>query len=81
MKRRRLERYDQACSVDSSTQGCAGPPEACRRAMLEILGTELRTNCGCEGSTADFRELYDCIGWHRLLWVNPCVGKLKNGFL
>ena len=76
MHRRRLEKYDQACSVDGSTQSCAGPPEACRRAMLDILGTELRTNCGCEGTTADFRELYDCIGWHRLLWVNPCVGKI-----
>ena len=74
--RDRLERYNQACSVDAKTMTCAGPPEACRRGMIDILGTELRTNCGCEGTAADFRELYDCIGWHRSLWVNPCVGKI-----
>ena len=73
--RDRLEKYNQACSVDAKTMTCAGPPEACRRGMIDILGTELRTNCGCEGTAADFRELYDCIGWHRSLWVNPCVGK------
>ena len=67
---------------------CAGAPQACRKGMIDILGTELRTNCGCEGTAADFRELYDCIGWHRILWVNPCVGKsdfmtflLVNAFL
>ena len=43
--------------------------------MINILGTELRTTCACNGFAADFRELYKCIGWHRLLWVNPCVGK------
>ena len=73
--RDRLEKYNQACSVDAKTMTCAGPPEACRRGMIDILGTELRTNCGCEGTAADFRELYDCIGWHRSLWVNPCVGE------
>ena len=72
----RLERYNQVCSVDAKTMTCAGPPDACRKGMIEILGTELRTNCGCEGTAADFRELYDCIGWHRSLWVNLCVGKL-----
>ena len=71
----RLEHYNQVCSVDSKTMTCAGPPDACRKGMIKILGTELRTNCGCEGTAADFRELYDCIGWHRSLWVNPCVGK------
>ena len=75
--RERLEKYNQACSVDAKTMTCAGPPEACRRGMIDILGTELRTNCGCEGTAADFRELYDCIGWHRSLWVNPCVGEYK----
>ena len=72
---RRLERYDQACAVDAQTKTCAGPPDACRRAMIEILGTELRTNCNCDGTAADFRELYECIGWYRLLWDNACVGK------
>uniref|UniRef100_A0A0K2TY70 GDNF/GAS1 domain-containing protein n=1 Tax=Lepeophtheirus salmonis TaxID=72036 RepID=A0A0K2TY70_LEPSM len=76
---KRLERYDQACSVDGPTRACAGPPNACRRAMINILGTELRTNCNCEG-TADFRELYECIGWHRLLWVNPCVVEAQKNF-
>ena len=76
--RDRLEKYNQACSVDAKTMTCAGPPEACRRGMIDILGTELRTNCGCEGTAADFRELYDCIGWHRSLWVNPCVGECLN---
>ena len=56
---------------------CAGAPQACRKGMIDILGTELRTNCGCEGTAADFRELYDCIGWHRILWVNPCVGEFN----
>ena len=73
--RDRLERFNQACSVDANTKSCSGAPEACRRGMIDILGTELRINCGCEGTAADFRELYDCIGWHRSLWVNPCVGK------
>ena len=73
--RKRLERFNQACSVDANTKSCSGAPEACRRGMIDILGTELRINCGCEGTAADFRELYDCIGWHRSLWVNPCVGK------
>ena len=59
---------------------CAGAPQACRKGMIDILGTELRTNCGCEGTAADFRELYDCIGWHRILWVNPCVGKFNGYF-
>ena len=67
----------QVCSVDTKTMTCAGAPQACRKGMIDILGTELRTNCGCEGTAADFRELYDCIGWHRILWVNPCVGEFN----
>ena len=76
----RLERYNQVCSVDSKTMTCAGPPDACRKGMIDILGTELRTNCGCEGTAADFRELYDCIGWHRSLWVNPCVVEAQKDY-
>ena len=79
--RDRLERFNQACSVDANTKSCSGAPEACRRGMIDILGTELRINCGCEGTAADFRELYDCIGWHRSLWVNPCVGKYSIEFI
>ena len=48
---------------------CAGAPQACRKGMIDILGTELRTNCGCEGTAADFRELYDCIGWRYSRYV------------
>ena len=43
-------------------------------AVLKILGTKLRTTCACNGT--DFSQLYDCLGWQRILWVNPCVGKL-----
>ncbi|XP_023329404.1 uncharacterized protein LOC111702073 [Eurytemora carolleeae] len=68
----RLLRYEQACAVDAKTKTCAGPYEGCRNAMLDILGTELRTNCGC-GGPLDFRKLFDCIGYQRLLWMNPCI--------
>jgi len=71
--RSRLERYEQACSVDSKTKTCSGPYDACRSAMVDILGTELRTNCACTGTAGDFRELFECIGYQRLFWVNPCV--------
>jgi hypothetical protein len=71
--RSRLEYYEQSCAVDSLTKKCAGPPSECRKAMLGILGTELRSNCACKGT--DFTQLYDCLGWQRLLWVNPCVGQ------
>lgn len=70
--RSRLEYYEQSCAVDSVTKKCAGPPAECRTAMLGILGTELRTTCACKGT--DLTQLYDCLGWQRLLWVNPCVG-------
>merc|ERR1719474_1398230 len=41
--------------------------------MLEILGTDLRTNCACSGTAGDFRELFECIEYRRLFWLNPCV--------
>ena len=47
--------------------------------MFSFLGTELRMNCNCNGSggiVGDFRRLYDCIGYQRLFWLNPCIGKL-----
>merc|ERR1719430_2196826 len=71
--RQSLERYEQACSVDSDTKTCAGTYTDCREAMVEILGTELRTNCACSGTAGDFRELFECIEYHRLFWLNPCV--------
>lgn len=71
--RSRLEYYEQSCAVDSVTKKCAGPPAECRMAMLGILGTELRTTCACKGT--DMTQLYECLGWQRLLWLNPCVGK------
>ncbi|KOX70812.1 hypothetical protein WN51_02236 [Melipona quadrifasciata] len=71
--RARLEYYEQNCAVDSVTKKCAGPTAECRKAMLGILGTELRSNCACKGT--ELTQLYDCLGWQRLLWVNPCVGE------
>ncbi|XP_043487267.1 uncharacterized protein LOC122514469 isoform X3 [Polistes fuscatus] len=76
--RARLERYEQSCAVDSVTKKCAGPPSDCRKAMLGILGTELRSNCACKGT--DFTQLYDCLGWQRLLWVNPCVVESQKDY-
>jgi len=76
--RRSLERYEQACSVDSETKTCAGTYTSCREAMVEILGTDLRTNCACSGTAGDFRELFECIEYQRLFWVNPCVGPTRR---
>ena len=74
-----LERFEQSCAVDSTTKSsCQGRPDTCRKAMIGILGTELRTNCDCTSVTADFKELYECIGWQRILWMNPCTGKAFN---
>ncbi|KAJ8665227.1 hypothetical protein QAD02_006889 [Eretmocerus hayati] len=73
MCRVRLERYEQNCAVDSLTKKCAGAPQSCRTAMLGILGTDLRSECDCRG--AELTPLYQCLGWQRLLWVNPCVGE------
>jgi len=68
-----LERYEQSCSADADTKTCAAPYPACRDAMVEILGTNLRTNCACSGTAGDFRELFECIEYQRLFWANPCV--------
>ncbi|KAF5306024.1 hypothetical protein FQR65_LT00739 [Abscondita terminalis] len=76
--RSRLEYYEQSCAVDSVTKKCAGPPSECRTAMLGILGTELRTTCACKGT--DMTQLYECLGWQRLLWVNPCVVESQKDF-
>ena len=73
--RKSLERYEQTCSVDSDSKTCAATYPACRDAMVEILGTDLRTNCACTGTAGDFRELFECIEYQRLFWVNPCVGQ------
>ncbi len=69
--------YEMSCAVDTFSQKCQGPEKNCRKALVSILGTQLRTKCACDGEAADFRQLYDCYGWRRLLWANPCVGK-KN---
>lgn len=69
----KLEYFEQACAVDSVTKKCAGRPSGCRTAMIGILGTTLRTTCACHGN--DPQYLYQCVGWRRLLWMNPCVGK------
>lgn len=61
--------------MDSATKKCAGAAHGCRAAILGILGTELRSNCACRGT--DSAPLYKCLGWQRLLWVNPCVGEYE----
>lgn len=71
--RPRLEHFEQACAIDSVTKKCAGRTSQCRLAMLGILGTSLRTTCACQGAEA--HQLYECLGWQRLLWLNPCVGE------
>ncbi|XP_035898075.1 uncharacterized protein LOC118505829 isoform X4 [Anopheles stephensi] len=76
--RTRLEVFEQSCAVDSVTKKCAGKTSACRQAMLGILGTPLRTTCACQGS--DMQQLYDCLGWQRLLWLNPCVVESQKDF-
>ncbi|XP_058812726.1 uncharacterized protein LOC131677126 isoform X2 [Topomyia yanbarensis] len=76
--RARLEVFEQSCAVDSVTKKCAGKTSGCRQAMLGILGTPLRTNCACQGS--DLQQLYDCLGWQRLLWLNPCVVESQKDF-
>ncbi|XP_033341283.1 glial cell line-derived neurotrophic family receptor-like isoform X3 [Megalopta genalis] len=74
----KLEYYEQSCAVDSVTKKCAGPVAECRKAMLGILGTELRFNCACKGT--ELSQLYDCLGWQRLLWVNPCVVESQKDY-
>ncbi|KYN06427.1 GDNF family receptor alpha-3 [Cyphomyrmex costatus] len=76
--RLRLEYYEQSCAVDSMTKKCAGPTSECRKAMLGILGTELHTNCACKGT--ELNQLYGCLGWQRLLWVNPCVVESQKDY-
>lgn len=76
--RGRLEHYEQACAIDSVTLKCAGRSAACRSAMLGILGTPLRTTCGCQAS--ETLHLYMCLGWHRLLWLNPCIVESQKDF-
>lgn len=73
-----MENYEQWCAVDAVTQGCAGAPAACRAAVLAVLGTQLRAACACRGT--DFAQLYDCLGWQRLLWLNPCVGEIIHTY-
>ncbi|XP_043219534.1 uncharacterized protein LOC122380440 isoform X2 [Amphibalanus amphitrite] len=76
--RPKLERYEQACAVDSVTSLCAGPTDDCRRALLAVLGTKLRTSCACLGT--DISSMNDCRGWERLLFANPCVVQAQREF-
>jgi GDNF/GAS1 domain len=71
-----LEIYEQSCAVDSVTKKCAGKTSSCRTALLGVMGTPLRTLCACHGS--DLQQLYECLGWQRLLWLNPCVGEHQS---
>ncbi|GAB0094871.1 glial cell line-derived neurotrophic family receptor-like, isoform E [Sergentomyia squamirostris] len=74
----RLEQFEQACAIDSVTRKCAGRANICRSALLGILGTSLRTTCSCQG--ADLQQIYECLGWHKLLWQNPCVVESQKDF-
>ncbi|KAK8744146.1 hypothetical protein OTU49_001022, partial [Cherax quadricarinatus] len=76
--RHRLEFYEQACAVDSDTRRCAGSTAECRRAVLGILGTQLRSLCTCAAS--DPRETYTCMDWQRILWFNPCVVESQTDY-
>ncbi|XP_033213894.1 uncharacterized protein LOC117170961 [Belonocnema kinseyi] len=76
--RSKLEYYEQSCAVDSVTKKCAGSTLECRQSMLGILGTELRTTCACKGT--DISQMYECVGWQRLLWVNPCVVESQKDY-
>lgn len=76
--RHRLEFYEQACAVDSDTRRCAGPTAECRRAVLGILGTQLRNLCTCAATGP--RETYTCIDWQRILWFNPCVVEAQTDY-
>ncbi|XP_030753548.1 uncharacterized protein LOC115880481 [Sitophilus oryzae] len=74
----KLENYEQSCAVDSVTKKCAGSTTECRKSIMAILGTDLRTSCACKGT--DMSQLYECLGWQRLLWVNPCVVEAQKHF-
>ncbi|CAL4073066.1 unnamed protein product [Meganyctiphanes norvegica] len=79
--RHRLEFYEQACAVDSDTRRCAGSTSECRRALLGILGTQLRNLCTCAAKdAADPRETYNCLDWQRILWFNPCVVESQTDY-
>lgn len=76
--RPRMERFVEACAVDRGTLQCQGPLEECRLALIDILGTPLRTNCACAGN--DFALLYYCIEWQRMVWLNPCVVQAQKDY-
>uniref|UniRef100_T1IPB9 GDNF/GAS1 domain-containing protein n=1 Tax=Strigamia maritima TaxID=126957 RepID=T1IPB9_STRMM len=74
----RMDRFISACAVDQTTIQCRGPLDDCRIALINILGTPLRTNCACSGN--DFSLLYSCIDWQRLIWLNPCVVQAQKEY-
>ncbi|XP_050306807.1 uncharacterized protein LOC126743654 isoform X2 [Anthonomus grandis grandis] len=74
----KLEYFEQSCAVDTVTKKCAGSPSECRKSIMGILGTDLRTTCACKGT--DVGNIYECLGWQRLLWVNPCVVEAQKHF-
>ncbi|XP_050426715.1 uncharacterized protein LOC126837037 [Adelges cooleyi] len=76
--RSRLEAYEQTCSVDALTSRCAGPPSECRKSIVGVLGTILRTNCVCK-DTSPVR-FNDCMGWQRVFWFNSCVVEAQRDF-
>uniref|UniRef100_T1JNB5 GDNF/GAS1 domain-containing protein n=1 Tax=Strigamia maritima TaxID=126957 RepID=T1JNB5_STRMM len=74
----RMDQFITACAVDQNTIQCQGPLHECRNALINILGTRLRTNCACSGN--DFSLLYSCIDWQRLIWLNPCVVQAQKEY-
>ncbi|CAG0887054.1 unnamed protein product [Darwinula stevensoni] len=77
-----LESFEQSCAVDSDTLECAGSREACRDAVIGTLGTEIRRECQCPMATnPPVPDLYSCLGWQRLLWLNPCVNEAQQEYV
>ncbi|KAG1652908.1 hypothetical protein GQR58_025935 [Nymphon striatum] len=66
------------CAMNSSSHGCLHDPTRCRSAVLDVLGTKLRTRCNCEGG--NYKSHYMCLDWQRLLWLNPCVVQAQFDF-
>ncbi|CAG0917954.1 unnamed protein product [Notodromas monacha] len=72
-----LESFEQACAVDSDTLRCAGRRQECRTAKIRTLGTSLSVPCNCPSTSSPVADVYNCLGWQRLLWLNPCVASCK----
>ncbi|CAM1306825.1 Uncharacterised protein g4465 [Pycnogonum litorale] len=70
--------FIDACAMNTSSHGCLHDPVRCRLAVLDVLGTKLRTRCNCRGG--NYKSHYMCLDWQRLLWLNPCVVQAQFDF-